>query len=94
MLMLGAVATLVTLGFSLVWICDLFLFPCHGQWLTQNLSVALAASSYKHKEMFKPSVPSASSWSIRMQSFGSLKGIYDMTEIARIIQTEIERETY
>lgn len=40
----------------------------------------------------KPDVQSALSWSIRMQSFGSLKGIYDMTEIARIIQAEIERE--
>ena len=30
--------------------------------------------------------------SIPMQSFGSLKGIYDMTEIAAIIQTERERE--
>ena len=29
---------------------------------------------------------------IPMQSFGSLKGIYDMTEIAAIIQTERERE--
>ena len=55
-----------------------------------------AADINKVKEMLKPGVPSASSWSIRMQSFGSLKGIYDMTEIARIIQTEIEgeRETY
>ena len=59
---------------------------------------AWAAGSYydTSKEMLKPSVPPAPSWSIRMQSFGSLKGIYDMTEIARIIQTQIkrERETY